>query len=117
MRNVRTVLAAVLLICAEATPAISAQPTPEEFETIDRIGAAWAYNAFLEYYPTGAYADLARERIARLVASRPIAIASRSPGAVRQSGRAPAEIDFSARVREPGYGDAYFMRRTIGRRR
>jgi hypothetical protein len=118
VRKVQAIAVAALLSCAEAVPVLAAETgPPAHFKIIDRIGVEWAYGAFLQRYPTGPYADLARERIARLVASRPPVDLSRSLGMVYVARRDPPQIDVSGRVREPNYGDAHFVLRHIERQR
>jgi hypothetical protein len=112
VRQIRTMLAAALFTCVGALEvSAESEPTWDDFKAIDRIGTAWAYSAFLQRYPTGEYADLARERIARLAELRPVADLSRTRTGIIGVPRAPA-ID-SRRVREPNYGDDYFMRRHL----
>lgn len=106
MRKICIALA-ILVVCFGASQApAQSEPSQEDFEAVDGIGTVWAYGAFLQYYPTGKYADLARERITRLGGLRPGVDFSRAPAGVIG---VPA-VD-SRRVREPNYGDAYFMRR------
>jgi hypothetical protein len=109
VRKVRATLVVALLICAGARDASAeSAPTWEGFEAVKRIGAPWAYDAFLQQYPAGYYADLAREHIAYLAGQLPSADLSRITGAVQAS---PA-IDTS-RIGEANYGDGFFMRRHL----
>jgi hypothetical protein len=112
VRKIRSMLAAALFVCAGVSQ-VSAEyePSWEDFKAVDSIGTAWAYSAFLQRYPTSDYADLARDRIARLAGIGPVADLSRTRTGVVGVPRAPA-ID-SRRVPEPNYGDAYFMRRHL----
>jgi hypothetical protein len=101
---------AVLLTCSGASQ-VSAQsePTWEDFQAVDRIGTGWAYAAFLQRYPTGQYADLAIERITRLGGFSPGVDFSRARAAIT----GVPGVTPSRRIREPNYGDAYFMRRHL----
>lgn len=95
MRTSRNALAAVFFICAGIPEAIAESARERnDFAVVDRIGTPWAYNAFLQQYPTGYFANLASEQIARLAGERP---PPKSPAAVTS----------------PNYGDAYFMRRHL----
>ena len=109
MRKVCSLFAAVLFACAGA-PAVSAEsePTWEDFKAVDNIGTTWAYSAFLQQYPSSDYADLARERMLG-VGGRPIADLSNARTAVIGVPSVPTIA--SDRVREPNYGDAFFVRR------
>jgi len=112
VRQIRTMLAAALFACVGALEvSAESEPTWDDFKAVDSIGTAWAYSAFLQRYPTSDYADLARDRIARLAGIGPVADLSRTRTGVVGVPRAPA-ID-SRRVREPNYGDGYFMRRHL----
>jgi hypothetical protein len=114
VRKLRAILVAAL--ASGTAVAAEAEPAAIHFKTVDRIGVEWAYGAFLQLYPTGTYADLARERITRLAKARPAADLSRSRGMDWQPRQESPGIDFSARTHEQNYGDAYFMRRHLPRR-
>jgi hypothetical protein len=105
VRKLRATLTAVLFGCAGVVSEVSAgsEPTWEDFKVLDAIGVEWAYSGFLQRYPTGEYADLARERIASLRGLGPDARLSR----MRTGVPASPEIS-SRRLREQNYGDAYF---------
>ena len=110
MRQVRSLVAAVLFACGGASGvSAESEPTWEDFRAIDNIGTTWAYSAFLQQYPSSDYADLARERMLGLT-GRPVADLSNARTAV--IGVPGVSTIASDRMREPNYGDAFFVGRT-----
>jgi hypothetical protein len=108
VRKVRSLFAAVLFVCVGASGvSAESEPTWEDFQAVDNIGTTWAYSAFLQQYPSSDYADLARERMLGLT-GRPVADLSNARTAV--IGVPSVAAIASDRVREPNYGDAFFIR-------
>jgi hypothetical protein len=108
--KVRSLFAAVLLVCAGASEvSAESEGTWEDFKAVDTIGTTWAYSAFLQRYPTSDYADLARERMVRLAGRR--SAADFSSARIEVIGVPSVPAIPSSRTTEPNDGDGFFIRR------